>query len=50
MDCRLQGLPYWYNNRQQVKLREVSDRLLGIESAEPLVWTSNAEKMEKKVE
>jgi len=50
VDCRLQGLPYWYNNRQQVKLREVSDRLLGIESAEPLVWTSNAEKMEKKVE
>ena len=39
VDCEQQELPSWYNMRQQVKLREVSDKLLGIKSSEPLVWT-----------
>jgi len=39
VDCNQQELPSWYNDRQQGKLREVSDRLLGIESSEHLVWT-----------
>ena len=30
VDCTLQELPSWYCTRQQAKLREVSDRLLGI--------------------
>jgi len=38
VDCALQDLPTWYNKRQQTKLREVSDMLLGIESSEPLLW------------
>eukprot|EP00090_Calanus_glacialis_P005633 TRINITY_DN14352_c0_g1_i1.p1 TRINITY_DN14352_c0_g1~~TRINITY_DN14352_c0_g1_i1.p1 ORF type:complete len:370 (-),score=90.95 TRINITY_DN14352_c0_g1_i1:35-1000(-) len=41
VDCAKQELPSWYNDRQQGKLREVSDRLLGIQSSEPLVWTKS---------
>ena len=30
MDCMLQELPNWFSEQQQQKLKEVSDKLLGI--------------------
>jgi len=39
VDCCSQQLPSHYNDRQQQKLRELSEKLLSIESAEKKLWT-----------